>query len=105
MVLIYVYFEWIDTMGVQTPVMQIKDFVIKRYFIKQKLFEKKSDYHAQNTFENIMVFKSTSIKYIHKIQIHQFVPFALLFVLYKIGSQLNLSNLSSLCDLEKICPY
>ena len=95
----------IDTMWVQTPVIQIKDFCDKKAFYKAETFRKKSDYHAQNTFENIMVFKSTSIKYIHKIQIHQFVPFALLFVLNKIGSQLNLSNLSSLCDLEKICPY
>ena len=54
-------------MGVQTPVIQIKDFCDKKAFYKAEALRKKSDYHAQNTFENIMVFKSTSIKYIHKI--------------------------------------
>ena len=54
-------------MGVQTPIIQIKDFCYKKVFYKAEAFRKKSDYHNQNTFENIMVFKSTSIKYIHKI--------------------------------------
>ena len=68
MVLIYVYFEWIDTMG-SSPDSSYsnKRFCYKKVFYKAEAFRKKSDYHAQNTFENIMVFKSTSIKYIHKI--------------------------------------